>query len=52
MGEFVQKRTWSKAVEQITRAAAARGVTPQLETVPLVQSDETVDGDPIWIAAS
>lgn len=52
MGSFVQTRTWSKAVEQITRAAAARGVTPQIETAPLVRSDETVDGDPVWVAAS
>jgi hypothetical protein len=52
MGSFVQKRTWSKALYAITAAAVAHQVTPQIDYVPLVRSDETVEGDPIWIAAA
>ena len=52
MGAFVQTRTWTKTLQQIVRAAEARGIAPQVDTVPLVASSETVDGDPVWVAAS
>lgn len=51
LGSFLQTRTWTKALDAIGTVASARGVTPTVDTVPLVPSAEVVEGDPVWVAA-
>ena len=51
-GTFLQTRTWTKLLDRIAAATTAQGLTASTETVPLVPSSESVDGDPVWVAAA
>ncbi len=52
LGGLVTTRTWTKLLEQVGRLAAERGVPVGAETVPVVKTEERIEGDAIWVAGS